>query len=427
MDSIQQKAHFFRRVSFGPTLAELDVSIPERLNAWFQDPTPVVALPVLDLPRQNPKDLKNASKAEKVQFFRQVRQEGQKLGAWLLEQMVTASNPLHEAMTYFWRDHFVVSMKKFNLLQFVSDYEQRLRLHALGDFRDLLWSVTTSPAMLLYLDNQQNRVGNINENYSRELMELFTLGRGYYTEQDVQEGARALTGWTVNPVQLLRAGEVGSLFVPRRHDSGEKTFLGATGFWQTEDIVDRLANHPQTAQLISRKLWSYFAYPNPEEAIIQRLAQVYLSQNRRISSVVAAIFESPEFYSERAYRRHIKSPLYFVLGSIRQLGLQVDYQQVLQHLRTMGHVPYTAPSVKGWPVDEGCLSSVSLLNRINLAQQMTGDYGDETGFFFDAEAFDQNRLLMLLVDGHPSSLQLGSLSTRESAALILASPLYQLA
>lgn len=134
--------------------------------------------------------------------------------------------------------------------------------------------------MLSYLDNAQNRSGKINENYSREVMELFTVGRGNYSERDIQEGARSLTGWTINPDRL--AGKATSIFAPRRHDSGVKTFLGHQGNLNAEDVVEILANHPSTAKTLSTKLWGTFVYANPEPAIVQRLAQVYKAKNRSI-------------------------------------------------------------------------------------------------------------------------------------------------
>lgn len=430
MDIDRQKAHFFRRVSLGATLAELDSnSTPQDLlQTWLQDPQPQPAPPPrwTSPPRWDPR-------SSDPETRRQARQENRtrilELGSWLLQQRVEASNPLHEAITDIWRDHLVVSFKKFNLPSFVLDYDLRLRQHALGDYQTLLWSVTTSPAMLFYLDNQRNRAGQLNENYSRELMELFTLGRDHYTEADVQAGARALTGWTVDGPRLRQTGAIGSRFVPRRHDSGSKTFLGQTGLLTAEDVVEILANHPATARTVGRLLWSRLAYPDPEPAILDRLANVYQQQQRSIAAVVEAVFSSPEFYSDRAYRSQIKSPQSFVLGSIRQLQLDTNYGAILGHLRSLGHLPYTAPTVKGWPQGQGWLTSVAFLGRINLAQQMVGDYGGETGFVYDP-SMTTSDLTRLLLDGDPPEplmTQLQGLGPREATALILASPSFQVA
>jgi uncharacterized protein (DUF1800 family) len=258
-------------------------------------------------------------------------------------------------------------------------------------------------------------------------MELFTLGQGQYTEKDIQEGARALTGWQVKLRPEMGVADV--TFVKRRHDDGVKNYLGHSGKLSTQDVVEILANHPRTARKLAVDLWSTFAYRNPEPAIVDRLAQVYKQNNRSIKAVVAAVFNSPEFYSAKAYRSHLKTPLYFVLSSLRQLQINADSDRVLGALRAMGQVPYNAPTVKGWQEDRGWLNAPSLLTRINLAQQFTKEYGDDGGFKFNPDRYSPKDLVMVLLDGNGDHLeeQFAGLSKREMAALILSSPLYQLA
>jgi uncharacterized protein (DUF1800 family) len=426
MDTVTQKAHFFRRASFGATLKELEsVAKPkELLEQWLEDRPDSIPIRLQSRELEPHPFEVDAAKKKRIEL----RAQGVALSQQLIEQMVTASNPLHEKVVNFWRDHFVVSVQKFNLPHFMADYDERLRSAAFGDFQDLLWSVTTSPAMMRFLDNAQNRAGNPNENYSRELLELFTLGRGQYTEQDVQEGARALTGWVANPRDDGRA--LSATFIPRRHDDGVKTYLGKQGYLKAEDVVEIVSNHPSTGRMMARKLWSEFVYPNPEPAIVQRLAKVYQSKNRSIQALIHAIFSSPEFYSAKAYRSRLKNPLYFTIGALRQLEIQADYRKVLASLRAMGQIPYHAPSVKGWPDDSGWLNAPSLLTRINLAQQFTQDDGDEGSFLYEPQKFSPQALATVLLDGAvPARLRssLQGLSARESAALLLASPLYQLA
>jgi len=204
MDRIVQKGHFLRRAGFGATLDELerDISPEMLLSSWLN------ASPVLNVPAPLP-IVKKGKPDQAREMWR-----------WLLKQMVNADNPLHERMVNFWRDRFVVSLRKIGRAQFLLDYEKRLRAYAMGDFQELLMQVTTSPAMLYYLDNNQNRAGKINENYSSEVMELFTLGQGQYTEKDIQEGARALTGWQVKLRPEMGIADV--TFVKRRHDDGVK-------------------------------------------------------------------------------------------------------------------------------------------------------------------------------------------------------------
>lgn len=413
MDTFVQKAHFMRRASFGGTLAELNsaTSNTELLDKWLREK------PTIDVP--------NLGSAEKGL---ERRNQALKFSDWLIDRAIASPNPLHEKMTNFWRDRLVVSMKKVRFPQLLGEYEVRLRKYALGDFRDLLWNVTTSPAMLAYLDNAQNRAGKINENFSREVMELFTIGRGQYSEKDIQEGARALTGWTIKPDRQMGTAE--SIFLPRRHDSGVKNYLGKKGNFKPEDVIDILANHPSTARNLSHKLWSTFVYPNPEPVIVDRLANVYKRSDRSIKSLVEAIFTSPEFYSAKAYRSHLKTPIYFMLGALRQLGIQADTVKVMGGLRSMGQVIYNAPTVKGWSDDSGWLTAPSLLTRLNLAQKMTEDYGDDGGFDFDPKSLTTKDLVNLLLDGKPEpslAKSFQGLSIRESTALILSSPTYQLA
>jgi len=171
----------------------------------------------------------------------------------------------------------------------------------------------------------------------------------------VQEGARALTGWTVQTDN--QAGTTTAQFVPSRHDNTNKTFLGRTGNFKTEDIVAILANHPQTGRNLAAKLWSTFVYPNPEREIIDRLSAIYRDSNRSIGKLVEAIFTSPEFYSDRAYLSQIRTPQEFMVASLRQLQVQANPQRVLGALRSMGQSLYNPSTVKGWATDPGWLTA----------------------------------------------------------------------
>jgi uncharacterized protein (DUF1800 family) len=413
MEPLQQKAHFLRRATGGATLEELnrDVAPATWLSQWLN--TPPVTVPQLPGLPNDPK------------LLTEIRQQ---LINWILTQTITASNPFHERIVSFWRDYFVISLRKTNNPYMVADYERRLRTYAFGDFQELLFQVTTSPAMLHFLDGRQNRKGNINENYSREVKELFTIGRGNYTETDVQEGARALTGWRIETD--LQAGTTTSVFRPGQHDNGRKTYLGQTGNFKTEDVVAILANHPQTSRNLATRLWSTFVYPNPEASIIDRLAAVYRQNNRSLGKLIEAVFTSPEFYSERAYRSQIRTPQEFMTGSLRQLQIQADPKRVGNALRSMGQPFYNPATVRGWTNDEGWLTAPSLITRLNLARQFTLSTGDAAGFKFDREKFSKEALLALLLDNNPGQSIGGNtsnLSIGEFAALLLSTPLYQLA
>ncbi|MCS6958677.1 MAG: DUF1800 domain-containing protein [Pseudanabaenaceae cyanobacterium SKYGB_i_bin29] len=417
MNPQQQKAHFLRRSTGGGTLEELNSnwSPIDYLERWLNDvtPDPVPSLPGLP------------SNANDPQLLTQVRQQ---FLDWLTKQTFTATNPLHERIVSFWRDHFVISLRKTSNPYMLLDYERRLRNYALGDFQDLLWQVTTSPAMLHYLDSNQNRKGNINENYSREVMELFTIGIGNYTETDVQEGARALTGWTIQT--NFQEGSSTAIFRPSQHDNGVKTFLGKRGNFRTEDIVQILANHPQTGRQLGAKLWRTFVHPHPEPHIVERLGKVYQENDRSIAKVLEAIFTSDEFYSDRAYRSQIRTPQEFMVAALRQLQVQADPRRVNSALRSMGQAMYNPPTVKGWANDEGWLTASSLLSRLNIARQITLTSGDMGGFKFDRQKFSQSDLIFLLLDNNPAGAippSTDNLAVHEFAAVLLSTPLYQLA
>jgi uncharacterized protein (DUF1800 family) len=413
MDATLQKPHFFRRASFGATSAELysNSSPSDYLNSWLNNQIQV-DVPYLGAIGDG------SDRGKQITQF----------NSWLLNQMVSATNPLHERMVNFWRDHFVVSLRNGMPPQAITDYEIRLRGFALGDFRDLLYSVTTSPAMLRYLNNDQNRLNNINENFSREVMELFTLGEGKYTEKDVQEGARALTGWTITTDK--DAGLVTSGFQASRFDNKSKTYLGRTGNLKTEDVVDILANHPETAKFLARKLWSAFVYPNPEDGIVNYLADIFTKYNRSIGAMVNVMFGMKQFYSDRAYLSQIKNPIGFMVGSLRQLEIKASYEKVIQTLRAMGQVPYDAPTVKGWAGGTAWLNAPSLLTRLNAARQLTQDYaaGDANGYTYNPK-YSADQLFSLLldnqVDQNVRNIAKG-LTNRDASALVLSAPNYQL-
>jgi uncharacterized protein (DUF1800 family) len=406
-----QKAHFMRRATFGATLAELnDAATPADLLSTWLGAAVNIEVPVLGpiAPANDP------LRGQQIAAFNR----------WLLQQMVTAANPLHERIVDFWRNYFTVSIRQVATGQYLTDYETRLRTYALGDFQELLWQVTISPAMLNYLNNGQSRVNNINENFSREVMELFSLGQGNYTETDIQEGARALTGWQIFTDR--EAGTYTSRFVASRHDAKEKTFLGQTGKFKPQDVISILANqHPTIGRYLAYRLWSYFVYPNPEADIIDRIATVYAESNRNIAAVLNAIFMSPEFYSDRAYRCRMKSPIEFMTGTLRQLAIRANYDRVIQGLRSLGQMVYTAPTVRGWA--ENWLTAPSLISRLNLSQQMTKEYVDDSGFGYDPARYSTDDLFSLLLDGPDDTVMnsLAGLSARDTAALLLSSPAYQ--
>jgi uncharacterized protein DUF1800 len=227
---------------------------------------------------------------------------------------------------------------------------------------DLVHAMTIDPAMLYWLDGRASFRDSPNENYSRELMELFTMGIGNYTQDDVHQGALALTGWIVK--------DDGAHFVPERHYDRPVTFLGQTGPMAVEDIVRLVCAHPATGTHLARRMWSFFVYDNPSPQDLKPLADAYYQHDHSIAAMVHALFTAPAFTSAKAYRARVKSPLEFVVGAIRSLGLETDGVGLPDLLSTMGQVPLEPPSVAGWPGDSASpvwMSTQSWITRINFA------------------------------------------------------------
>ena len=323
--------------------------------------------------RKEFKDLNQEQRRKRrMQKRRQERQAIERLKIWWLKRMLTSHHPLQEKMTHFWHGHFATSAKKVKSSFYNYDLNQTLRQHALGNFKTLLVKVSQSPAMLRYLDNQQNRKGHPNENFARELMELFTIGIGNYTETDVKEAARAFTGWTVRK---------GAFFENhRQHDDSLKTFLGHTGHFNGYDIIDILCQQSAMMEFICRKLWEFFVYENPDEEVIHQLTQKFQQSRFELKPLLETMFTAREFYSPRAVRRQIKSPAQLLVNLIDQLDINLDDARqkfLTRALKQMGQDLFFPPNVKGWPGNRAWINSNTLLARYNLPAYLL--YGQRAG------------------------------------------------
>jgi len=237
---------------------------------------------------------------------------------------------------------------------------QLFRNYALGNLRELTWEVSIDPAMLIYLDNATNVAQHPNENYARELMELFTLGVDHFTENDVRESARAWSGWIVNRL----TGK--SRFLPRRHDDGSKTFLGRTGAWSGRDIVDIIFSQPQCAVFFANSLLNFFVYNNPEPQLVQAVADVIRKHDYELKPVMSTLLRSNVFYSGRAYRALVKSPVEFTVGTYKALGLPQADDRAMRFLAQMGQILFYPPNVAGWPGGANWLTSQTMIARQNF-------------------------------------------------------------
>ncbi len=264
---------------------------------------------------------------------------------WWLDRMVRSDQPLVERMTYIWHDWFANSNEKVNDQQRMLDQNELFREHALGSFQDLFMAVTTNPAMLVFLDGIYNSKWEPNENYGREMMELFSLGadRGAYTEKDVREMARALTGWTAEWTES--AGLQNFRFQTSHHDAGNKTVFGQTGKWSWEDAVRLCVSHPLHASFFCAKLWSYFVPAPPSEATLASLEGLYLGSGYGIRPVVEAILQHPDFLDGPEL---VTPPVVYNAGLLRAIGRPIDTTAWAWLSVGAGQQLFYPPNVSGW-------------------------------------------------------------------------------
>lgn len=307
-----------------------------------------------EISRQNKKEL---TTEEKKQFRAASKEALKNLNLSWIKEMVNSEQQLREKMSLFWHGHF--ASRNINIL-----YQQQLlgtiRNHALGNFGDLLHETSKSAAILNFLNNNQNRKGHPNENFAREVMELFTLGRGNYNETDVKEAARAFTGWGAN-----FQGEF--VFRKFQHDGGSKTFLGKTGNFDGDDILQILLEQKQTATFITRKIYRYFVNEEVDEELVKKLSDKFYSSGYNINELMKTIFSSEWFYAPGNIGSRIKSPVEFLVGIQRILPMELNNKEVLLLLqRLLGQLLFYPPNVAGWPGGRSWIDSSSLMLRLRI-------------------------------------------------------------
>lgn len=283
---------------------------------------------------------------------------------WWLLRMAWTQRPLLEKMTLFWHGVLTSSFRKVggkNTYMRMIIQNNFLRAHAFDTFDNIMLGITSDPAMLFYLDLTKSRKNAPNENYAREMMELFTIGLGHYTQVDVYEGAAALTGWHVKGLT--------SQYYPADHNTLTKTYLGHTGNLDYKDVVNILANHPATPTFIARKLFTFFVYENPSAADLQPLVDSYVQSGHNMGAVMRTLLLSPQFSSIQAYRARVKSPVEFTVGAYRALlGTAGDGTGLPQITTLMGQTLFDPPNVAGWPGDKVSalwLNSGTWMTRLN--------------------------------------------------------------
>ncbi|MBV8244549.1 MAG: DUF1800 domain-containing protein [Candidatus Eremiobacteraeota bacterium] len=302
------------------------------------------------------------ARQERAKELRQdARQSIISLQAWWLTRMVASPAPLQEKMTLLWHGHFTsAAIQKQAWPSDMYRQNQLFRQYALGNVRDLTQAVSKDVAMLKYLDGERNVKAHPNENYARELMELFTLGIGNYSEQDIRESARAFSGWTVD----RRTGE----FVDNQsqHDDGSKTFLGRTGNFTGTDIVNIIFQQPAASKFFAKFLLNNFVYNDPEPELVDAVAANIVRNDFNLAPVVSKLLQSNVFYSERSYRALVKSPVEFVVGTHQLFGLKDLAPNAQRALVQMGQILFYPPNVAGWPGGSTWITSQTLIARENF-------------------------------------------------------------
>jgi len=275
---------------------------------------------------------------------------------WWYNLMLTQGHSLREKMVLFWHNHFVSELSVVNLPQRMYHQNKLFRQNAFGNFKELTKLVTIDPAMLIYLDNTKNKKEDPNENFARELMELFTLGIGNYTEADVAEAARALTGWQVEGLE--------SYFTQDRFDETAKTFMNETGNFNHIDIIDIIFNNQEVAKFICRKLYKEFIYFEPDETIVIQLANIFRENNYELKPVLSTILKSTLLQSEEIIGAKIKSPVEFITAQMRQFKITTpDYEYLRDIANDVGQTLFSPPNVAGWEGDKTWINTNTLPAR----------------------------------------------------------------
>jgi len=379
-------AHLLWRAGFGGTWDEAatlaKLGLDAAVDALINFPkTPVPAPEGATLPVESEKAfqerVKNLGESErqKAQEDRQARERNgiTDLKYWWLKRMLDSTAPsggkpapLQEKLTLFWHSHFASSYAdKIERTYPMWQQNEMFREHALDSFPEMLKQLIRNPAMLVWLDNAQSRREHPNENFARELMELFSTGVGHYSENDVKAAARSLTGNSVD------RDDWSYRFRKDAHDFGQKTYLGQTGNWDGDDVVRIICEQDATVTFMTKKFLEFFVYENPEPALLEEASALYRAQGLALGPFLATLFKSELFYSQRATSAIVKSPVVLAIGALKSMRVDIPQKDVLTNaLRLMGQDVFFPPEVNGWPGGMAWINSNMLLIRYNFANYL---------------------------------------------------------
>ena len=369
--SAEDAAHLLRRAGFGPSPADIGALAGMDSAAAVEAVLDTSNAPGVVPPPE-------ASLASTASYYdRYVA-----LLAWWADRMRTTPAPIQEKMTLFWHGHFCSGINKVDNWPAMFNQNQTFRSLGMGSFRALTQAVALDPAMLRYLDNATNVASAPNENWARESMELFTLGVDHYTQDDVVASARAWTGHGLDSTGTQY------VFTPKRHDYGPKTFFGITQAWDGPAIIDEIltgAKKPTAAAFIAEKVWSFFAYPNPEPAVLSALTADFLaSDDLDVTALLRSVFNQPQFWSAEARAGLVRSPTEFVVAAMRYSGLAAARAHPEWYMADMGQELFNPPNVAGWKDNAYWISSAALWARAEFARTVTWAVDKPTGLLAGA-------------------------------------------
>ncbi|MDR8398732.1 MULTISPECIES: DUF1800 domain-containing protein [Paraburkholderia] len=363
---------FLTRIGFAPDSAELaqytGLTREQAVDKVLASTRTEAATPLPDWvlePVPTRETRKAWTDAQRREAGRLRGQRYDSLRAWWVREMLVTQSPLTERMTLFWHNHFTSGQDKVPYPQQMAQQNLLLRRDALGNFGELLHDIAKDPAMLQYLDGASNRKGKPNENFAREVMELFTLGEGHYTQRDVAEAARAYTGWSLDPdtqAYVWRANQ---------HDDGEKTVLGESGPFDGDQVLDILLARPETATFVTSGLWREFVSDTPDPSSIAPIAARFRASRYDIKVALRGIFLSDAFWDDGNRGVLVKSPAEFVVGTLRAFDIGYDNTAPFaSQIRTLGENLFYPPNVKGWPRGTAWINSSTLLARKQFVEQL---------------------------------------------------------
>lgn len=290
-------------------------------------------------------------------FRDELRQETFKFKEWYLDLLLNTSQPLKEKMVLFWHNHFVSSLQKVRQPKLMLIQNELFRKYAFGNYKQFVHEIIKDPEMLIYLDNRVNRKSHPNENFARELLELFTIGEGYYHENDIKELARGLSGYTVNK-------KLEYVFRKRIHDNKTKTFMGKTGNFTADDMIDILFENKQVSIFITKKLYKEFISYDVDEVEVNKLAKIFRDSNYEISVLLDALFLSSNFQNKDNFNSMIKSPLELTVGVLRSFDfISFDKRILLRYLNKMDQSLFNPPNVKGYKGEMSWINANTLITR----------------------------------------------------------------